>query len=181
MPELVSIKERIERVLIGIIAAIDGVGQVYRWDGRGLRDPNTGLDRDAEGNRLSLQAFDAMVVPDDETVDDGANGNIGSTIKTMPIEVHLKVTQDEEDTTSGSLVHNRWLLKLETAVMANPRMQEEGDGGEQLAIDTMVVATGQPPTETGQRESITALRIEVEYEHDRNDPAQGPGITHKEL
>ena len=134
-----------------------------------------------DGSAELLEAFDAMIVPDDESVEDGGQGNIGTTIKTLPIEVHLKVAQDEEDTDNGSLVHNRWLLRLETAVMANPRMQEEGAGGEQLAIDTRVVATGQPPVDAGQRESITSIRFEVEYEHDRDDPAQGPGITHKEV
>lgn len=181
MPEAISIKERIARLYILIIQGIGGIRKVYRWDGRGLRDPETGLDVDADGQRISMQNLDAMIVEADEVASEGGLGDIGTTIKKLPIEIHLKITQAEDDPESGSFMHNRWLLKLENAVMANPLLQEPGDAGQRLATDTDTTDTAQQLREEGQRESITAIRFMTQYEHYRDDPTAGPGITTLEV
>lgn len=202
-----SIKERVERLMaartgragFGALA----VGKVYRWDGRGLRDPETGSAFGADGGRLSMKHQDAMIVADEESAEEGGQGNDedgggggGTTAKTLTIEIHLKLAQDETDTTSTSALHNAWLLALERAILAQglamngdagTRLEEDADdaqlpgagGGQQLAISVRVTATSPPPVDDGQREATTAIRFEVEYEHYRNDPAAGPGITHK--
>ena len=99
--------------------------------------------------------------------------------------------QADTETLGTERLVNRWLYLMEKALMANRRLQEpaavlDGQGNvvtpavgnaQQLAIDTRVTARAMSDPETGQRELIAALRIEVTYETDSGDPAIGPGIT----
>lgn len=179
MAEILSIKERIERLFVLIIQDVDDVNRVFRWDGRGPRDPDTGLAVDAEGQRIADTHLDVVIVAGDEVADEGGEGAGGTTIKRMPVEVRIKILLDEADDEGDSQVHNRWLHRLESAVMANPLMVEPTDVGneERLATDTRTTGTQQILTEDGQRECYTIIAFEVQYEHDRDNPATGAGIT----
>jgi hypothetical protein len=179
MAEILSIKERIERLYVRIVQDITGINRVFRWDGRGYRDPDTGLDVDDKGQALSMENLDAAVIAGDETADEGGMGNTGTTIKRLQVQVHLKIVQDDTDRETTSQIHNRWLRLIEIAVATNHDMTEpEGVGNEQtLATDTRVTDTMQIETEPGQRECITIIGFETQYEHDRTNPATGAGIT----
>ncbi len=185
MAETISIKERIERQTLLVVSQIEGIGRVFRWDGRGLRDPETGLDTDADGQRISAQNLDAVVIAEDESADEGGTGGEGYTQKILPLEVQLKLAQDEEDELPQAALINRWLYNLEKALMLDPLITEiyAGHGGPggadqvRLAIDSRVTGTVQSPREEGQRETIVGIRIEVTYQHNRGDPAIGPGIA----
>lgn len=177
--EVISIKERIEQLFVSIVAGITGVGKVYRFDQRGIVDPDTGLNVDADGQRLSLQDSDAMIVAGNETATDGGEGNGGVTEKALTIEVHFKIAIPEDDPRTTSYVHNQWLMKGEQAVMANFMMIDAG--GVRLAINTDVIATDEVPVEQGQREATSAIVFKITYQHDRTDPSTGPGITAKEF
>ena len=178
---IASVKERIELLCLHTVQSIYGIGTVYRWDMRGLRDPTTGSAFDSNNNRISLHHLDAMVLAGDEVaIEGGQGGDTDSTTeKTLPIEVHLKIEQNDTDPASTSALHNQWLMAIESAILTNPLMIEPGGNGERLAIDTRISATSIMPTEIDQREAISAIQFEVTYQHFRNDPAAGPGITHK--
>jgi hypothetical protein len=180
MAEVISIKERIELLDLAIVQAIQGIGTVYRFDQRGIVDPTTGKNTDGNGARLSMQDGDAMIVAGDETAAEGGEGNDGTTDKTLPIEIHVKIDPAEDDGRTTSSIHNAWLLLLETALMANPTMVES-DTEERLAIDSRVTHTAEIPIADGQREATSVIRIEHTYQHYRADPTQGPGITAKEI
>jgi hypothetical protein len=181
MPEYLSIRERIERQLVLVLQAAPGVNRVFRWDGRGLRDPETGLATDASGGRLSMQVGDCMLIPLDERAEEGGEGNVGYTLKTLPVDVQMKVAAADDDAEAEATMINRCLLNLETALMVDPGVTERhnsASGGDIiLAIDMRTTGNYQAPREVGQRETIVALALEVTYQHQRNNPAAGPGIT----
>jgi hypothetical protein len=180
MAQAVSIRERIERRIRDIVAAIDGVGTAYRWDARGLVHPDTDKLVDENSERLTMHNGDAMVIADDEGASEGGEGNIGWTEKVLPIEVYVTVRQDEDDEETSATLHNRWIYKLEKALMTDPYIHEVDGGGEQtvrLAIDSRVTDASSPPVVDEQREFSAVIRIEVTYQHNRNDPAVGPGVT----
>lgn len=180
-PLILSIKERIERLLVEIVQKADGVGTVYRWDGRGLRDPDTGLATDAEGQRISLKNGDLMVIAHDERSAEGGQGSVGTTLKTAKIEVQACIVISEDFPVPESFIVNNWLQQIEQLVMENSELTELGPSGERLAIETTTTATYSPPREIGQREAIAGVEFEVQYSHNRDDPAAGPGVTHKEI
>ena len=177
--ETISVRERIQRVFLGLVAGVAGIGTVYRWDMRGLRDPQTGLGVDATGARLALKDLDAVVMAGDETAEDGGEGDIGYTVNTLPMQVHLKLAQSDNDPLGTERMVNRWLYLLEKAVMANRRMIEPAGAGnaETLAVDTHVTARGMGDTVPGQRELLVGIAFETSYETSSADPATGPGIT----
>lgn len=192
--ETLSIKERIERLLVAMVARVvlshnlQAIGRVYRWDARGVRDPQTGLAVDGSGQRLNMADGDAAVIALDEEIAEGAQGSMGLTIKTAKIQIQIKIAKDEDDPVTTSQWHNRWLLAVETALMANRGLREDQSGspagtqdGEQLAVDMRTSGTFRSEREPGQPETISALEVEIKYQHLRNDPASAPGITHKEV
>lgn len=167
MAEKLSIKERIERELVRSLQTIDDI-TVSRWDAR-----------TADGNNLSC-----VLIAEDEEVPGGTLGlgeQSSTTEKTMILTAQLLVAQAPKrlDSASSSQVHNRWLARLEAAIMGNSQVTETGTGVN-LAIDTQVVGTSNPPTEDDQPEFFTILAFEVNYEHYRNDPYSGPGIPEAE-
>lgn len=182
--EILSIRERIERRLAAIVRGISGIGRVFRWDMRGPRDPDTELGVDSEGKRPSMQHLDALIAPDDESAAEDGQGGMGggTTTKTLPVEIFLKLAQDETHAMLTARLINRWLLRLETALMADPVLQEAAGecNEERLAVSMRTVAIASPPIEFGQREVMVGIRVEVTYMHYRDDPAAGPGVTHYE-
>lgn len=174
--DTLSIKERIEQLIQATVAAVDGVGRVFRWDMRGLRDPDTGLGVDADGLEMIAHGGDALVLSMDESAEEGAQGSTGMTIKMLAVRMEAKSSQDADLQQTTEAAHTSWLAKFESALLANPRLLDAQ--GAMLAIDVRVTQTHEPPREAGQIEAISAIDFEIEYEHYRNDPAAGPGVTH---
>lgn len=159
MPESIPIAERIERQVLANVAAIDGLHGAYRWDSR------------AADKYVNL---DAIIAPDDETVITGAQGSIGVVIKTLPLIVLVKLVIDESSTENPSWTRRRWQAKLEQALTADEHLTETGTS-ERLAVDMRITAISGPELTEGLISA--AVRLEIEYQHDRNDPYVGPGIT----
>ena len=180
MSQLLSIRERIELVLVGIVQGISGIGKVYRLDDRGILDPTT-------NKPVTMTNGDALVAAGDESASEGGQGSVGITHKTLHCAIGLVVQLDETDERNASYVKNNWLLAIETAVMANAFMVEPTTTspawtGQQLAIDTRTVATHVPTPEQESTEFDVLYLFEVDYDHDRNDPAQyGSAITHRTI
>lgn len=190
--EIISIKERIERV---VRLALDGIAElpaaatVYRWDMRGLIHPVTGEVVDSEGGLRAMKHMDIMMLADDETAregglggddpDDEGQNNYGTTSKTLTIDCGIKLLQPADDKTLTDRLINRWIYRLEKGLMANRAMVEPADVGneQQLAIDTTVSQTFRGQVEDGQRETFCGVQIVVEYQHLTGDPAAGPGVT----
>lgn len=163
MAEVLSIRERIERQAVRAAEGISGVGTVRRWDGRG------------GSNAANTDVF---IIAGDEDADLGPSGNAGFTLKTLSLTVLAVLRHtDEADSTTGAQIANRWLYRIEKAVMANPTMLESIAPAERLAVDTKVIEVLRPPLDEGQVEFVAAVRFGVEYEQNRDDPAVGPGIT----
>lgn len=166
MPEKISVKERIERRLAELIAAVAGVSGVERWE--------------AIGN--SRDAFSAVIIAEDESANEGGSGGDTDALTslTMIVRVELLVAQRDDDTDSSSFVHNRWLALLEQAVMADPSLVEPSTG-EALAVDVRKAASSNPPVEDDQPEFFTIIDFEVTYDTYRADPYTGPGITERQV
>lgn len=174
MPNNLSIRERIERRIIAIVQAISGIGTVYRWDGRSLRDPSSGLGVNSSGEKIMLGHLDAVVFSDDESAAPGGLGNGGFTDKTLELSVQVNVQLAEDDTDSDAACVNRWALFLETALTADPRITASGV---RLATDSRITRIENPPVTETQPETMVIVRMEANYTHYRNDPSTGPGIT----
>lgn len=161
MPVTVSIRERICREVAAIMTASGLFGTVRRWDTRGL----SGLARG-----------DCIISDGEEKADDASIGNPGTTLKTMSLDVCASVAIDESTAEKASAIVNRTLALIEKALMADPTLVETTTAV-RLAVDTRCTGSGAVPVEEGQPEVYAIVGFEIQYEHDRNNPSVGPGIT----
>jgi len=164
MPEPITIKERIERRLLEIVAVIDGVSAAERWDARG----NTKRNRSV------------VLVPGDEQAEEGGSANSGTTEKKLTLEFHTLVAQGADDSEVTASALNRWLGRIALAVLADPLLTDP-DTGERLAIDVREVASLPAPVDSEQPEAYSILVIEVLYAHHRDNPYTAPWIAQKEV
>jgi hypothetical protein len=163
----ISIRERIERQVHRTVTAIDGIGTVRRWDARGATNPAN---------------LDAFVYSGEEAVADDAEGNLGLTVKYLTVNVAVLIMHDENtpptytdtDRESTAFLVNRWLAKIEAAVLANPKVRETG-GTTDLAYRIAVRKIGEPGADNGVAEAV--LEFGVEYSHVWDDPYSGNGIV----
>lgn len=164
MAECVSIKERLERQVAELLAGLSGVGTVHRWTGLGTP---------------VLADGDAVVVPGDERVVAGEQGNIGSTLKTLTLVVGVVVFQSEADagTTPSCTLLNRWQARLERLFTAAGAFREARSGGDDLLRGDSAIVAGVVAPDIADGLMIAAVRLELTYEHDYDNPCQGPGIA----
>lgn len=168
MPTTVSIKERIERQLLADFNASGHFATVERWDARG----------NARGHRA------LTIVTGDETSPQSDEEAYSITEKTLAMELQVQLAQgdpghasaDADDLKTTSGLHNELLYLMESVLMDNEFVVEAGTGV-RLAIDTIVVGTSAPPIDEQQPEVYAILAAEITYQHLRNDPSAGPGIT----
>lgn len=161
MAENLSVKERIERQVLANVGGISGIGTVERWSALG------------DQTRADLSA---VIYAEDESSDDaGQGGDSAVTQNAMLLAVEICHAADADDDNS-SLVHNRWLAKLEQKLMADPGLVETGTS-EQLALDVRKTGSSAPPGMDNAPEFYTVLIVEIIYLSYRDDPYQGPGIT----
>ncbi len=152
MPEAIPIKERILRQLRANVATITGIGTVRRWDTRAKFTP------------IHLDAIVAVV---SESGEEGPQGTIGYTDKTMSAVVAVILFQSEASDDDSDWLRNRWQARLEEKLMADPAIVEAVTL-ERLAIDTKDPTHIEPDYAEG---SISAaVQVDVTYRHDRNSP-----------
>ncbi len=164
MAETISIRERIMQQLARELEEIDGVGTVRRWDARALTHAGH-LD-------ILLRAGDARA-------EEAELGTTGGTLKTLSVEVHVVIIPTETDTEATDIVVNRWLAKVETALMSNRTVTEDTGSGN---AEVLARAGSLHPTMEMQADHEGGVTIatglyEVEYEHDADSPYIGPAIT----
>jgi len=157
--ESVSIRERVLRQLAANLEAVTDVGEVRRWDARAADTPAHG---------------DIVLVAQDETAEPGAQGPTGSTIKTLTVAIVVRLfAETASETTTDSDV-NKWLRRIEDAALHDPLLVET-TSGQRLANDMAATKLIGPAFDEGI--VACALVCTIQYEHDRDDPTVGPGIT----
>lgn len=159
MPEYLPIRERIMRQIVLLVEAIDGVGTVRRWDARGDSNP---------------ASLDVYVVSEDEAAAEGAQGSVGVTTKLLPVLVCCVLLQAEDDSDGTDYLRNKWAAKLEAAILADPKITE-AVSAVPLAVDCRTTMVDAPELAAGLVNA--SVRIIVEYDHNRDSPYVGPGIT----
>ena len=159
MSESVAIRERIEREVKATLEGMTGVGTVYRWTGRA---------------NINLQHLDAVVIPEEDAIEDGAQGDTGWLHKALSLMVAVVLMPDEEATENHCALRNRWQARLEQAIANNYEMTETATS-KRLAVDTSFQSVDAPDIIDGAL--TVALRVIVHYEHPRNDPYTAPGVS----
>lgn len=165
MAENITIKERIERQIVSQIEAVTGIGDVERWEALGNK-------------RDSLTCY--VIGLDEQPTDDGVGGDSDIVSVDFDVRIALLVAMKDSDTDSASLIHNRWLGKLEAAIGTNDTFTES-DTSEVLANWVMKAGTSNPPVDDGQPEFYVILDLIVTYDHYRLNPYAGPGVTVKSV
>lgn len=161
MSVTVSIRERICREIAAILTASSLFTTVRRWDTRGL----SGLARG-----------DCIVSDGEESAENGSLGSPGTTIKKMTVDLVALIALDETTSEKASSIVNRTLALMEKHVLADATLVETTTAV-RLAVDTRCTGSGAVPMEEGQPVVCAILNLEITYEHDRNNPSVGPGIT----
>jgi hypothetical protein len=171
MSEKLSIRERIERRLQTIVAAVTDVGACHRRDW--LHDDVIHLDAYmiAGGEEATLEGFGA---PADAT-----------TAVTFPVSIAVCIAQSAagEVTDPPAVIFNRLLARLKEAVMADPDLKDDVSGNSEPlanhADGVQWVGSNDPPLVANQGEFFIEIELDISYEHYRNNPYAGPGITEK--
>lgn len=166
----VSIKERILRqVKRRLDAELTGLTQVLRWDGRGRFW--TGSAFVERVGHLGC-VFDAG----EERIENGEQGNIGVTVKFMPVVIGIVLQTPADEQVIHDAVEEDWKAQVELAVMDDPFWTED-TSLVRLALDSKI--TDLPPPIEGEApvEMVSLTTVEIEYRHNRNDPYTGPGIV----
>jgi hypothetical protein len=136
---------------------------VYRWDMR----PRW---VDPQGDeKHQLRHLDVLMLVGTSSPEEGSQGNIGYTRKVLPVAAYVVIRLAENDTENTSTVYNRWIALLETSLMQDPRLIEDGSG-ERLLHDVRFAGATAPPIEDNQREVTAAVRVDAVFQHPRNDP-----------
>lgn len=161
MSVTVSIRERICREIAAILTASGLFTTVRRWDSRGLE---------------ALARGDCIVCDGDDRAENASLGNPGTTIKTMAVDLVTLIAIDETTSSKASTLVNLKLAQMEKAILADATLVETTTSV-RLAVDTRCTGSQQVPVEGGQPDLVAVLSLEVMYEHDRNNPSVGAGIT----
>lgn len=151
----VSIRERILRQIVRDVEGIPGVGTVHRW--RAEHDS-------------SYQQRDVIVAPQLEEIVDGAIGNPGTVICTLPVTVAVVLFPDASDTDSTDEIRGRWQKLVYNALSANRTIVESASPNERLARDSLCAQAGEASLVDGAVNAAVVLT--VEYEHPSSNPYQ---------
>lgn len=163
MAESVPIRERIERKIAAVIAAISGIGTVERWDMAG--SPTGDLS--------------AVVSLDGEQAVEGGQGSTPITAVTATARIELLIAHSRSNTDGSAKIFNRWLAKIQAAMLADPYLTEATSPGvtTQLSLDVRYTGCEEPIAVEGQPEFFCVPLFEITYATYRDDPYQAPGIT----
>ena len=166
MPDPVSIRERIERVIVARAALIAGISEAERWD--------------ALGNTSEHESV--VIASGDEAVEPGGQGSKSLVTCRLPVEL-LFLNAATPGGGNASAVHTQWLAKLEAGVLLDGSldgllMVEPGTGA-RLAVDTRITGRLAPPINAGsdQPDVYSILALEIEYRHFAGDPYAAPGVA----
>lgn len=156
-----AVKERILRRLVSLARTVPGVGTVYRWDASG---------------RVKCRPGDVLVIEQEDRASEGSSGSIGCTVKELRVQLAAILVEDENDSYPASARRIHWQAALEAAIMADPFLTET-ETGERLAVDTRVTTWSAP--DIGEGLITAVVEFEIEYQHYRNSPYSGPGISER--
>lgn len=168
MPEYLSIRERQERRIAAIVAAVTDVAACHRraW-----------LGEYVEHLHAYLWSGGEQASPDGFGTPSGATTTI---VYSMSIAVCIAQSADAETTEAPAVVYNRMLARLKAAVMADPELTDDDDNTEPLANTgdgVQWIGSNDPPLDTAAGEFFIEIEIEIPYAQYRDNPYAGPGIT----
>lgn len=161
MAETLTIRERIELRLVELLSVIPGVVRVERWNDRGNKRDHLVI----------------IVVPEDQTTIEGADGRPGTSINTLRVAILVCIAAQESDPV-GAILHNRWAGNVIFALMAEDAINEPV-GGEAIAYEIRATGVENEPTENDQPEFYTVVNFEIDYNTNRDSPYIGPVVTAK--
>lgn len=150
-----SIRERILVQRRSEMAAISGIGTVYRWDARGTSDP--------------LDHLDGILRIVEETAEDmmPAYSNRPPDVECrMTIAYGVVIYQPEDASTATEILINQWRGLIEDAIHANPLVTETATSA-QLAVDSTPQEVDGDEFEDGAVHAC--YREVIEYRTDGND------------
>lgn len=164
MPEYLTIKERIERLIAQRVEAIEGIVRVERWNA---------VKENPGGHMV------AIIVPGDEdTQHDAEGGDHGATdINTLPIAIEVEVFPSPQETRPAASIHNELLGLLAAAVLTDINLVDEFS--ESLTLDVRKAGSANPRVEPDRGSFLTILDIEVTYETFRHDLTYSPTTTQR--
>jgi hypothetical protein len=156
-------------------SALSALAGVHRYDNADQWTDQTGF-RGRHATKTAKVHGDVIVAIGDLMADVGAAGDSGTVHWRMPIDVMVWVRHPESDADNPSFVWHRWVRRILTALLADPRLTETGTS-EVLTEDIQPVAALRLPAETGEPEFVVIVSFQAQFETDRTDPTTGPGLT----
>lgn len=163
MSEVLSWRERIVVRVAETLAAMQDIACVKRNDARDepLRwEPETGR-------------FQAMLLEGEESV---TRQHQAYTDKTLTLAVVVLVGQQQQCAENLSFLHNRWMAKLEKALLADTYWIEPSPSSVQLATDTRLSRVAEPAVDENGG-IYAAVLLEIDYRHDEGDPYARAGTS----
>lgn len=172
MSETLTIRERIERRIAGLLHAVADVVTVHR----ALWTEDTLEHRHAYVWAMTEQ-------PAAESIGAEAQGNPPQVTVIAQVFVAVCIVISEDDRAAGdtpATVHNRWVGRLVTAFMADPDLTDDDANTEPLSnagAGVRVTNVDEAPEVGEQGEIIVGITLSVPYQHAEDDPTIGAGIT----
>jgi hypothetical protein len=154
VPYTLSIRERIEIRFCQLIDGVSSIGNVFRFDMRGVQ----------------TAAGDAIVQVGDETVRHDESG-LGYTENTLELGVGVLLAQVEAIDQNTMYAHNAFVAAIESAVLADHMFVEPAPSGVQLLHKpARLTERSAAPILDDQNVYWCAVVFEVEYMHDYGNP-----------
>lgn len=164
MPESVSIRERIGRVLKVQAETMTDVGDVYRWDAR------PGQSADA--------MLDVVVMLGEETLieeESSQGGDYAIDARKLTAQIAIYIALDEGASETTDRIVNRWLGRMEYAFRSNRTLTETTSPNEQLSETVHWTKSFDPEFQDGM--VWAAIELSITYKTYILNPYVGPGIS----
>ena len=169
MPEKITIRERIERRLQALAAAMTDIVAAHRRDWIGPED---------------VKDLEAYIMTDGEDAEEDGMGTDADATTTYSFDAAIAVcimpTVAEQTSDPLATVYNRWLGRIKEAYTDDPDLTDDDASTQQLSNaggGVRITGSNDPPTGDDAGCFFVIVLITVPYTEYRNDPYAGPGVT----